>query len=144
MVSRVARADGFVEIGEEGGAGTGEGFEDGLSRGARVRRLCAGWEQGSDAVGEIEAMRPSRSPSESKPHQTTSPAAMRVSRSAGSSGRGGRGGFAIEERGGERRALEGFDGVEKGIKAATFLQNALPVGFEAGEETRIGGLDFFT
>jgi hypothetical protein len=51
----VAGADGFVEIGEEGGAGTGEGFEDGLFAWGEGFGGCgAGWEQGSDAVGEIE------------------------------------------------------------------------------------------
>jgi hypothetical protein len=51
----VARAKGFVEVGEEGGSGAGEGFEDGLFAGGEgFGACCARWKKSRDAVGEVE------------------------------------------------------------------------------------------
>ena len=65
-------------------------------------------------------MRPSRSPMGSTPAHATSPAAMRVSRPAGVivGDAGGEDG-GLDERGGEGRALQIFDGVEQRVKIGT-------------------------
>ena len=50
-----AATDGLVKLSEEQGSAAGEGRKDGVFAGAEgFGACCAGWEQGGDAVGQVE------------------------------------------------------------------------------------------
>ncbi len=89
-------------------------------------------------------MRPSRSPEriEAAPDDFTG-GNQRIEVGRGVAGDAGGEDLRFEQRGGKRRALEGFDGVKQCVEAAAFLQDALPLGFETREEAGLGGFDFF-
>src|ERR1051326_2334987 len=113
-------------------------------------------------------MRPSRSPSDSTSTHVISPAAASASRSPARypSMRAGRmsvskidaaGGAArrapsaaggedprLEDRRGERPALQALDDVEERVEAGAPRDHALPRGDETAEHGRLDGLDFVT
>jgi hypothetical protein len=135
-----------VNLRKEHGSAGGEGGKDGLFAGGELfEGGDARREKGGDAVGEVKGDAAVAFPDgiHAAPHDFSGgDEGIEVGGGIASETSGEDLGF--EERRGEGRALEGFDGVEQGVETAAFLKNALPVGFEAGEEARVGGLDFFT
>ncbi len=110
----------------------------------RFRCGEARWEQVGDAVGEVErnaavafAEGIDAAPDDFAGGDEGIEVGGRVAGEASGEN------LRFEQRGGQRRALQRLDSVEQGVEAATALQNALPVGLEAGEKPRLGGLDFF-
>ena len=88
-------------------------------------------------------MRPSRSPTCSRPTQTTSPAAMtRVEIAAAIVGDARGENFAFEFGDEKRGALQIFDGVEKRVETAAASGDSLPARGETREGALLDGFDF--
>ena len=119
------------------------GRRQAVATGSAFRRIGA---SGGNSCGRCSARysatRPSRSPIGSTPTQTTSPAAVTASRSAGIVDLDPRRqDLGLENRRGQRRALQLLDRVEQRIGAVPPLHHAVPRRHEAAEHRVIDRLD---